>query len=122
MSQMSFWQSMAVQAEKGNLYLSADVAKQCSESCTAYIKKLVLHQDKAEDLASIDGWGSFSSGQQLRELYARKAVGGENSMYDVLQSHIDVVTEMQAVFRKFFVDTTDADQGTSVDIASSGPR
>ncbi|MDJ0396035.1 hypothetical protein QMK17_22185 [Rhodococcus sp. G-MC3] len=119
---MTYWQSLAAAADRGELFLDPEVAAICSKSCTNYVAKLQESIASAKLLAGIDGWGEFQSGQALREIYAKKAVGGENNMVDVLQSHIDVVTEMQAVFKKFFVDTTVTDVGTAADIGQQIPK
>lgn len=119
---MTHWQSLAVAADEGELYLDEAAAEACSRSCDEYIDKLIAHQKTAKSLSNIVGWGEFKSGQQLREIYSQKAVGGANSMVDVLQSHIDVVIQMQAVFKKFFVDTGATDDGNAADLGSQGPR
>jgi hypothetical protein len=43
-------------------------------------------------------------------------------MVDVLQSHIDVVEEMKAVFNKFFTATTDVDEANAGGINAEGPN
>nr|WP_296775915.1 hypothetical protein [Rhodococcus sp. (in: high G+C Gram-positive bacteria)] len=119
---MTHWQSLAVAADEGQLYLDEVAAEACSRACDAYIDKLIAHQKTAKNLSNIVGWGEFKSGQELREFYSQKAVGGHGSMVDALQSHIDTVMQMQAVFRKFFVDTTATDDGNAADLGSQGPR
>ena len=80
------------------------------------------HRNTALDLAHADGWGDFTSGQELRTIFREKAVGGENNMVDVLQGHIDVVEEMKVVFRKFFVATESVDGSNAADVRSQGPK
>ncbi|MGB7236462.1 MAG: hypothetical protein WBD41_10815 [Rhodococcus sp. (in: high G+C Gram-positive bacteria)] len=43
-------------------------------------------------------------------------------MVDVLESHIQVVREMQVVFRKFFASTEARDQENAADLTNSGPN
>ena len=61
-------------------------------------------------------------GLQLQDIFAKKAVGGENNMVDVLQSHIDVVEEMKVVFNKFFTSTNDVDEANAGGIQVEGPK
>nr|WP_296775921.1 hypothetical protein [Rhodococcus sp. (in: high G+C Gram-positive bacteria)] len=117
---MTTWNALAFAAENGQLFLSADVAAQCDQTCASYIANLRSRQDDARVLADVNGWGEFESGKALRKIFAEKAVGGENNMVDVLQSHIDVVEQMRTVFRKFFVDTTATDDGNAS--AFGGPK
>ncbi len=116
----TYWEALAEAADRGQLYLNPEAAKACDAACDSYVARLIEHQERAADLAEADGWGEFSAGQQLREVFARKAVGGENNMVDVLQSHIDVVKEMQTVFRKFFVATEAVDEHSATDIGVQG--
>lgn len=118
----TYWQSLALAADSGQLYLDGETAKACSAVCADYINKLTAHKSAAADLANIDGWGEFGAGRQLRDIYAERAVGGQNNMVDVLQSHIDVVEEMKVVFQKFFVETTDADETNAANVQSRGTR
>lgn len=117
---MSHWQYLAVAADEGNPYLDSSVAERCHRACELFVARLEEHQYAAKNLTNIDAWGTFTAGQQLRHIYADKAFGGGNNMYDVLQSHIDVVLEMQAVFAKFFTVTSVNERQNAQDIASQG--
>lgn len=112
----SQWQALATAADEGHLFLDPDTAEACHHACVLFIEQLVNHQNEAKGLVDINGWGTFKAGQQLRQIYADKAFGGDNNMYDVLQSHIDVVTEMQAVFAKFFTLTGDNERQNALEI------
>lgn len=118
----TYWQALAVAADQGQLYLNPEAARACSAACDDYIKKLLDHQRNARELANTRGWGDFDSGLQLQDIFAKKAVGGENNMFDVLQSHIDVVKEMKVVFGKFFAATEAADEVNAADLQSQGPK
>lgn len=73
-------------------------------------------------LADADGYGygSFASGISLANAFASKAVGAENSLVEVLESHVQVVKEMQVVFRKFLVDYQDTEHNNSTAIGQAG--
>jgi len=117
---LTYWQSLAMAADNGHLYLDQDAARACSASCDEYIKKLVKHQNAAKQLADVTGWGDFDMGKQIEQVFSQKAVGGENNRVDVLQGHIEVVCQMQAVFKKFFTDTVARDEETASSF--EGPR
>ncbi|WP_037159952.1 hypothetical protein [Rhodococcoides fascians] len=118
----TYWQALAVAAEVGDLYLNSEAAEACSRACDEYVHKLQQHQRQARSLVSISGWGDFDMGLQLQDIFAKKAVGGENNMVEVLQSHIDVVEEMKVVFNKFFTSTNDVDRANAAGIEVEGPR
>ena len=61
-------------------------------------------------------------GLELQTILAKKAVGGENNMVDVLQSNIDVVEEMKVVFNKLFTTTNDVDEANAGGIRAQGPN
>lgn len=119
---LTYWQSLAVAADHGHLYLNPEAARACSEACDNFILKLESHKSTAKTLANVDGWGDFDSGRALRKVFSEKAVGGDNNMVDVLESHIQVVREMQIVFRKFFAATEALDGENAADLTQSGPN
>lgn len=119
---LTYWQSLAVAADQGQLFLNSEAAQACSAACDDYISQLVGHREKAKELANADGWGDFESGRQLRTIFREKAVGGDNNLVDVLEGHIQVVREMQIVFRKFFTDTEARDQDNAADLSGLGPK
>ena len=118
----TYWSALAAAADNGQLYLNPEAAMACSTACDEYLRKLKHHQRKATDLAAVSGWGDFDMGLQLQDIFAKKAVGGENNMVDVLQSHIDVVEEMKVVFNKFFTSTSDVDEANAGGIQVEGPK
>lgn len=119
---MTYWQSLAVAADGGHLFLNPEAAAACSHACDDYVEKLKLHQTRARELVDITGWGDFDSGRELQRIFAEKAAGGPNNMVDVLQSHIDVVREMQVVFGKFFTATQAVDDVNATHIQAQGPK
>ncbi|MGA9870637.1 MAG: hypothetical protein WBQ44_05780 [Rhodococcus sp. (in: high G+C Gram-positive bacteria)] len=116
------WQALAVAADSGHLYLDPGAAQSCHSACDAYISKLKSHQETARALADVTGFGDFQMGDQLRQIFADKAVGGENNMVDVLQSHIDVVEKMKVVFGKFFAATNAVDDSNAAGLRAEGPN
>lgn len=119
---LTYWQAVAVAVDRGHLYLNSEAARECSAACDHYIKQLNLHKATAADLANVDGWGDFIAGQQFRTILSEKAVGGQNNMVDVLEGHIEVVRQMQDVFRKFFVATGSVDQDNAASLEQAGPK
>ena len=119
---LTYWQSLAVAADQGQLFLNPEAAQACSSACDDYIKKLDVHKATAKGLAAADGWGDFDSGKQLRTIFREKAEGGDNNMVDVLDGHIQVVREMQIVFRKFFTATEAQDQANAAGLEQTGPK
>ena len=118
----TYWTSLAIAADSGELFLNSEAAAACSLACDDYIAKLKLHQTQARELADISGWGDFDSGKELQRIFSEKAAGGANNMVDVLQSHIDVVEEMKVVFAKFFSATEAADDVNATDLQAQGPK
>ncbi|WP_255122683.1 hypothetical protein [Rhodococcus sp. 14-2470-1b] len=119
---LTYWQSLAVAADNGQLYLDADTARQCDQTCVNYLDRLDRHRETARRLAKIDGYGDFEMGRQFAQILSDKAAGGQNSMVGVIDSHIQVVKEMQAVFQKFFNHYTDIDADTASDVAQRFPN
>jgi hypothetical protein len=122
MTARTYWQSLAAAAESGQLYLDQDIARQCNDTCTTYLEKLDERRKEAVRLADVQGYGDFEMGKQFAQILSEKAVGGQNSMVGVIDSHIQVVKEMQAVFRKFFNHYTDIDADTASDDAQTFPN
>ena len=118
----TYWQALAVAADQGQLYLNPAAAQVCSAACDEYILKLENHQREARVLANISGYGDCKAGTELRDMFAAKAVGGEDNMVDVLQSHIDVVEQMKVVFNKFFTATDNVDDTNAADVRAQSPK
>ncbi|MCZ4077684.1 hypothetical protein O1W68_07005 [Rhodococcus sp. H36-A4] len=117
---LTHWQDLAAAADDGHLYLTADAARACDVACNQYLDVLKTCKSRAYELAHVKGMGDFVSGRALARKFSLKAVGGDNNLVDVLDSHILVVESMQAVFRKFIVSTTatDVENAASID----GPK
>ncbi|WP_072806441.1 hypothetical protein [Rhodococcoides yunnanense] len=119
---LTYWQSLSLAVDHGDLYLDATVAQACSTACDEYLVKLRAHQSAAKMLGRVTGLGEFDSGKDLRRIFSEKAVGGENNLVDVLQSHIDVVEKMKIVFQKLIVDTEGQDRENAVGLGLAGPK
>ncbi|WP_072806444.1 hypothetical protein [Rhodococcoides yunnanense] len=119
---VTYWQSLAFAVDQGDLYLNPAAAQACSDACSDYISKLIEHRTNAYVLADVTGLGEFDSGKDLRRIFSEKAVGGENNLVDVLQSHIDVVEKMKIVFRKLIVDTEGQDRENAAGLGLAGPK
>ena len=119
---VSYWRSLAIAADSGHLFLNSEAAAVCSLACDDYIARLKLHQTRARELVDVTGWGDFDSGKELARIFSEKAVGGDDNMVDVLQSHIDVVEEMKVVFNKFFTATDNVDDTNAADVRAQGPK
>ncbi|MDJ0362713.1 hypothetical protein [Rhodococcus sp. H29-C3] len=121
-SPIEYWNGLATAADDGHLLLDPAAARHCDAACTEYLATLKSNQESARMLGDVRGMGTFESGIALARKFSQKAVGGPNNLVDVLQSHIDVVTAMQAVFRKFFVTAEDVDEHNATSIGQHGPR
>ncbi|MCZ4080173.1 hypothetical protein O1W68_19695 [Rhodococcus sp. H36-A4] len=121
-SPIAYWNGLATAADDGQLFLDPAAARHCDKACTEYLSTLETNKDLAFKLGNVKGMGTFESGIALARKFSQKAVGGPNNLVDVLQSHIDVVTAMQAVFRKFFVTAEDVDEHNATSIGQHGPR
>ncbi|WP_245819959.1 hypothetical protein [Rhodococcoides yunnanense] len=122
---MPNWGSLARAADSGDLHLDVDAARSCDEACVEYLEKLYAHQGVALSLTDVEVLGSFDFGIALAKTFSEKAVGGANNVVDALQSHIDVVMQMQAVFQEFFTatatDTVGQDNAAAIAIAPQNP-
>ncbi|WP_186629447.1 hypothetical protein [Rhodococcus sp. BP22] len=121
-SPIEYWNGLATAADEGHLFLDPTAARQCDKACSEYLWTLEKNKIDARALEKVEGFGPFDSGIALARKFSQKAVGGPNNLVDVLQSHINVVTAMQAVFRKFFVAAEDIDQQNAASIGQDGPR
>ncbi|WP_037143966.1 hypothetical protein [Rhodococcoides fascians] len=119
---LTYWQGLALAADSGQLYLDENTARECDQACQQYLYKLDIHKESASLLAKVDGYGDFEMGKQFAQFLSEKAVGGQNSMVGVIDSHIQVVKEMQAVFQKFFNHYTDTDADNASDVAQRFPN
>lgn len=117
-----YWSSLADAADTGHLFLAPEVAKECANACDEYLGRLRATMEAAQALPRITGYGEFISGKQLAEILSDKMSGSGNSLVTVLQSHIEVVMEMQTVFAKFFTATQQIDDDSSADISRNGPN
>ena len=121
-SPIDYWNGLGTAADDGHLFLDPATARQCDKACSEYLGTLEYDKAAARELGNVEGFGAFDSGIALARKFSEKAVGGPNNLVDVLQSHIDVITAMQAVFRKFFDAAEDVDQQNATSIGQNGPN
>ena len=115
------WPALGNQVDKGTLFLERGSAQRCADACTTFIDQLRETRYAAERLGRADGFGSLPSGIALAAKFSRKAVGGPNSMVDVLTAHIAEVEAMREVFEKVEARYAAAEQ-LSVDGFTAIPR
>lgn len=75
------------------------LAETLRNACDALRAELQAQFIKAGELGTIDAFGTLRSGQALQTKFEGKAVGGQDALVDVLNSHIAVVEAMQAHFQ-----------------------
>lgn len=121
-SPIEHWKSLADAADHGDLFLDQQAAIDSDAACCQYLATLRGLKNRAESMPRIDGMGTFPSGILLANKFSNKVSGGQNSLVDVLQSHIDVVMAMQTVFRKFFDATVDVDDSNAAVVGRDGPK
>ena len=85
--------------ESGELFVDPKVAKPMVAACDAWIGELKLMVVLCERLSDVKGMGTLESGRALADKFAKKAIGGEDSLEKSLDSHITVVKEMRAYFQ-----------------------
>lgn len=100
MTEWSEWESMVADVEAGNLTMESGRAARCAAHCSTLVERLAVLRERAYGLGRVDGLGPLPSGIALAAKFSRKAVGGPNSMVDVLTAHIAEVEAMREVFVK----------------------
>ncbi|WP_235871137.1 hypothetical protein [Rhodococcus spongiicola] len=78
-------------------------------------------QDRAKDLARIDGLGHLPSGIALARKFEQKASGGDYALDQALGDHIATVEQMQAVFEKIAARFGAAEQGNAQALSGIDP-
>lgn len=93
------WAGLKTAAGEGRLRLEPDAAQQCAAACDAAIDKLSLAQNELMHADRLEGLGAWDSGKSLARTLGVKVRGDKNSAFSVIQTHIDILLEMQATFR-----------------------
>ncbi|HEY5857018.1 MAG TPA: hypothetical protein VIW24_24000 [Aldersonia sp.] len=91
--------SLTALADSGDLRLADDVASACVHACATLIDELEVLQRRSRHISTRDAYGILASAQQLGLKFETKAIG-PGGLYDVLQQHIDTVTQLRDLFEK----------------------
>ncbi|MBF6290212.1 hypothetical protein IU457_29215 [Nocardia cyriacigeorgica] len=73
-----------------------------------------------QQVTDIEGFGTFPSGLALREKFAFKATGTDQSLDAVLKEHIETVKLIQQVVAKSIANLTETDQNTGQQVTKTG--
>ncbi len=111
--QIDTWSHLATEAAAGRLKLDADIARDLDMACDKRLADLRKMLTRAVNLQSISGFGDLPSGNALERKFRAKAAGDEMSLDAVLKQHIQVVTDMQTVFRSTLAGYQETDTSTA---------
>ncbi|TLF72942.1 hypothetical protein [Nocardia cyriacigeorgica] len=97
-NQISQWRKLADEARAGELYIADEgVARACLKACNDHIDDLEDMLTSVNQVQAVSGFGNFNMARDLEAKFREQAVGTENSLFEVIQEHIDVVTQMRDV-------------------------
>ncbi|MGV9745943.1 hypothetical protein ACWDTG_13620 [Rhodococcus zopfii] len=88
---------LADAAESGQLYLTPGATESCVAACDRFLETLLQIQDSCVHLEVSAAFGHLPSAHALGLKFDAKATG-PGGLSDVLQTHIDTVTQMRAMF------------------------
>ncbi|MBF6087442.1 hypothetical protein [Nocardia cyriacigeorgica] len=114
------WRQLLDQANAGELTLDRDVGAGLDLVCQNYLDKLDLIYEKIQRVTDVEGFGSFPSGDALREKFSLKATGTNQSLDAVLMEHIETVKVIQQVVAKSIANLNETDQGTGQRVTQAG--
>lgn len=114
------WRQLLDQANSGELTLDKNVGTGLDLVCRNYLDKLDLIFNKIQQVTDIEGFGTFPSGLALREKFAFKATGTDQSLDAVLKEHIETVKLIQQVVAKSIANLTETDQNTGQQVTKTG--
>lgn len=117
---MQYWRDLSERAEAGLLEIPAGVASECDQVCADYIDHLAVMLGKTKFLVDLDAFGTLPSAQQLGRKFKRLADGEEGSAAVAIKQHIEVIQLMRSVFRRYFVETEEADQSVGARVGEIG--
>ncbi|MFZ2527935.1 MAG: hypothetical protein WAX14_09815 [Rhodococcus sp. (in: high G+C Gram-positive bacteria)] len=101
------FRKLADAAESGTLYLEPGAADTCVAACDRFIEALQHLQGTCENLEVSEAFGHLPSARALGLKFDAKATG-PGGLFEVLQTHIDTVAAMRAMFAaagKAYLDT-----------------
>ena len=97
--------------------LADDVASACVNACTTLIDELDALRRRSRYMSTREAYGILASAQQLGAKFEAKAIG-PGGFQDVLQQHIDTVTQLRDLFEKAGRAYRDADERAADMIAT----
>ncbi|WP_231496489.1 hypothetical protein [Rhodococcus sp. UNC363MFTsu5.1] len=77
-------------------------------------------QFDASKQAKVDGFGTLQSGIDLAAKFGKKAAGGDYSMVQAIDDHVNVVLEMQQTFEKIEAMYAASEERNRAGIDSAG--
>ncbi|HEY5855468.1 MAG TPA: hypothetical protein VIW24_15820 [Aldersonia sp.] len=110
--------SLTTLADSGDLRLADDVASACVNACDAMVDELRLLKRRSRNMSTRSAYGILASAQQLGLKFEAKAIG-PGGFQDVVQQHIDTVTQLRDLFEKAGRAYRDADERAADMIATS---
>ena len=111
--------ALAAEAAAGRLRLSDDVAAVCTQACDDLLDRLNQIRSLGDRMSTTSAYGILRSAQQLGAKFESKAIG-PGGLRDVLQHHIDTVTQLRDLFDKAGRAYRDADESAARMIAETG--
>ncbi|WP_280233800.1 hypothetical protein [Nocardia cyriacigeorgica] len=114
------WRNLLSRAEAGELALDPDVAANLDTACQTYLDKLDDALLKARNVANVEGFGTFPSGEALRDKFSLKGSGTPQSLDAVILEHIETVKLIKQVVAKSIANLTETDQDTGQQVTKTG--
>ncbi len=114
------WAAMGAAVGAGRLSLERGVAQRCAQRCAEFVDQLRRIQFDASKQAKVDGFGTLQSGIDLAAKFGKKAAGGDYSMVQAIDDHVNVVLEMQQTFEKIEAMYAASEERNRAGIDSAG--
>ncbi|NEW48170.1 hypothetical protein [Nocardia cyriacigeorgica] len=114
------WRNLLSQAEAGDLTLDRNVGAGLDAVCQTYLDKLDDVLVNARRIANVEGFGTFPSGDALREKFSFKGSGSTQSIDAVLLEHVETVNLIRQVVAKSIANLEATDDGTGQQVTRAG--
>lgn len=115
------WRQLLDSANAGELTLDPAVGEGLDKVCDTYLAHLEEIYEASLDVAVVDGFGPFPSGQALKEKFSLKGSGTPQSIDAILREHIETVKLIKQVVAKSIVNAQAVDESTGQAITKTGP-
>lgn len=110
--------SFVESARAGALRLQMDPEgfAELDKACNTFKAEIQALQRIADNIGNQQVWGfgesvpALTSAVALARKFREKGRGGENNLYDTLQQHYDLVTQIQTMFREICKNTLTVDE------------